>query len=168
MNECRIVKMGYNRTTQLSLVFVFVGMMFLVPVITGKALGLTIAKVGLSHEGRAIHGELSIVFEHLDAGVYVVKPFCQNGAGYNPNFCMWTTKGSGVFGGDEKGWVEVHVDARPFTIGTVKLLFSNPSSGENTCNSEGTLSNGAKVSCTIEQGNVAMATYDIQVVIGSS
>jgi hypothetical protein len=159
------VKIGHKRTTLLSLVFVCVGMMFLVPVITGEALGLTIAKVGLSHEGRAIHGELSIVFEHLYAGEYAVKPFCQNGAGYSPNFCMWTTKGSGIFGGDEKGWVEVHVDARPYTIGTVKLLFDNPSSGTNTCSSEGTLSNGAKVSCDIEQGNVAMATYDIQVII---
>ncbi|HYA84906.1 MAG TPA: hypothetical protein VEH06_15885 [Candidatus Bathyarchaeia archaeon] len=77
------VKMSHKRITPLSLVFVFVGMMFLVPIITGEALGTTVAQV---HNG--IQVATSIVWEHLDAGNYVVKPCCDS---YGQ--CYWTTIG---------------------------------------------------------------------------
>jgi hypothetical protein len=160
MNECGIVKMGHRRTTLLSLVFVSVGMMFLVPIITGEALGITHAKVvWVSYNSGH---RFSIAWEHLDDGKYDVTPHCIPGPvqGYGEEtVCSWTTSGGGA--GAEKGWVKVHIDWGQ----DVTFFFSNPAPlhGSNTCDVEPkTLLYNFRVSCSIPpQGNEVTATYDI-------
>jgi hypothetical protein len=53
----------------------------------------------------------------------------------------------------------VNVNYIGHDAGDVKLLFTNPSEGENTCGIEGTLHYGVQVECGISQGNSAHVTY---------
>lgn len=138
-----IMKMAYKRQTAvLSVVFVLVGMMFLVPAITEKALART--------EAVAYPPAFSSFFNvrtHLDAGKFIQEPPEKS---FIPG---WVTAGTGLFGGDEKGYVQYDVK----DWGTATFYFYNPNSGSNTCNVVADPKLQAK--CSITQGNFAQATY---------
>jgi len=64
------------------------------------------------------------------------------GAPHKDSCCplTWTTVGSGIIGGDEKGYVQYDVlspihgrEELPSVLGTVTFRWSNPLSGTNTC-----------------------------------
>jgi hypothetical protein len=125
-------------------IFILAGMIILIPTITEKAMGSIDARVG-SPTGFA---SFSKVQTHLDAGKFV------NGPTPTGTFVKWTTAGTGVFGGDEKGYVRYDVGG----WGTATFYFENPSSGQNTCKVvASTALQAAK--CKITQGNHATAQY---------
>jgi hypothetical protein len=135
--------------TKLTVVFVLVlGMMFLVPVITGKALGETLAQVfrtNVDFTGKTYY---------LDAGVFVNSPPSD---AFNNDKVYWSTTGTGFYG-DEKGYVQYHVqDKNKNDLGTVTFEFSNPAKGTNTCSVRG--SPGIATKCSITQGVHATLNY---------
>jgi hypothetical protein len=100
-----ILKMDYKgQTTVISVIFVLAGIMFLVPVITEKALGRIEASISFS----PAFGEkwLTFVSSHLDDGKFVAEP--TKGP---TNTALWTTTGTGIFDGDEKGYVKYDVNS---------------------------------------------------------
>jgi hypothetical protein len=142
-----------RRTTVLSVMFVLVGMMFLVPAMTEKALA-TIDATAISHVGS-----FSNVRGHMDNGKFQI--------GYPQTFgdhIYWKTRGSGIFGGgDERGYVTAKVG----TFGTpVKFSFFNPALGRdrppNTCFVEPGHTPYYETKCTITQGVHATATYEVR------
>lgn len=142
--------MDYKRqTTVLSVIFVLVGMMFLFPAISEKALARTSATAySLS---CCIYSNLRA---HLDAGKFVFGP---TGAPPGPGagvILSWITAGTGFIGGDEKGFVEADVHDH----GTVRFYFNNPDSGANTCQTVASDLN-LVAKCSITQGADATAKY---------
>ncbi len=129
-----------GQTTELTVVFVLVGMMFLVPAITEKALAITYAFTDL--DGPHFY-DTDIPFTnlrwHLDAGKFDEVPHFPTSGPPVQGGLTWTTEGTGIFGGDEKGYVQVDVSrphlwaSQPKVLGTVTFHFSNPLSGTNTC-----------------------------------
>jgi hypothetical protein len=93
-----------------------------------------------------------IIGSHLDEGRWVppAYPSCEGSK------CTWKTEGTGLFGGDERGYVTV--DYVYHTKFIVKMFFDNPLKGTNRCAIEG---GGAKVSCSITQGSFATLNYHI-------
>ena len=134
--------MDYKRhTAALSVIFVLVEMIFLVPAITDKAL----ARV----EGSAISsiGSFSHVSGQMSAGRFAVRPINLG------NEIIWATIGNGpIGGGNERGFVSANV------AGAVAIFhFSNPARGDNTCSVGGTIPHTSR--CTITQGVFSRARY---------
>jgi hypothetical protein len=156
-----------KRITEFSLVFVLVGMMFLVPAITGEALGLTIAS--LEAYDKSNHNPHrfvpSFVEERLDEGQWSAHPQC-TAYGVTPDYkCTWTTTGGG-FSGPEAGHViyDYYHPNKVFGGKVAKVVFRwyNPRSGTNTCGAVVLEKVGnVEASCRITQGNNARATYEV-------
>ncbi len=131
---------------KLTVTFVLVGMMFLVPAITQKAQAWTQAHVWSILEYKNLRW-------NLDAGTWGSK--VDEGPPHKNPCCplTWTTVGKGL-GGDEKGWVQYDVlslhgrDEIPSVLGTVTFRWYNPTSGTNTCSVDKPPPNIA-VGCTI-------------------
>ena len=128
-------------------------MVLLVPMVTEKAEALISAKATFSYKIT-----VSNLKWHLSAGKWVETPHFWD---IFNGMVHWTTKGSGIFGGDEKGIVEADVQRGPWK-GHVTLSWFNPDRGANLC--------GIKITgpthifsgrCTIEQDAIADADYRI-------
>jgi hypothetical protein len=77
----------------------------------------------------------------------------------NTAFPSWITAGTGLFSGDEKGYVQYDfrgTDGRDY--GPATFYFENPTSGTNTCK---VVASTAlfEAKCDISQGNYANARY---------
>ena len=135
-----LVNMVHYKITKLA-VILLVGaiMIFLVPMLIEQVNARTVGYVQSKHIFSDPH--FTNVIGKLTAGKWIHHPrLIGDGWGIE-----WTTAGSGVFGGNEKGTVEADFGGRH-----VILSFSNPSSGRNTCSIEntGTLTHKE---CTITQ-----------------
>jgi hypothetical protein len=153
VNERRcILKMDYKRqTTVLSIMFVLVGMIFLVPTITEKAEASINATVKLHWE--AAGGAWRLVNAHMHQGQFTTSPTKRG------DQIVWATKGIGIQG-SENGYVKYERFGLPGEQnGDVTFLFSNPSSGKNTC--EITTAPPLHGDCSITQGNTASASYNV-------
>lgn len=142
-----------KRIAELSLVFVLVGMICLVPVITGEALGHTKATVTASATVYNIHPGL--VEKRLDEGKWLDEPHC-----FDTNECSWTTEGSPV-GGPEAGHV-IYNYYNPAHVAKVVFRWYNPRSGTNTCGAvvlEQHQPGHVGAGCDITQGGFATAKY---------
>jgi uncharacterized membrane protein YgcG len=148
--DMHVLKIDYKRqTTVLSVIFVLVGMIFLVPAITGKAEAIIRATVLL--HGQAAKLTWTLLAAEMIHGAFTERP-TQKG-----DQIAWTTHGFIIppFGGDELGFVKYSTAA-----GDVTFLFSNPFTGKNTCKI--TVENPAlHGDCKITQGPTASAFYNV-------
>jgi hypothetical protein len=152
VQQGRIVKIAYRRhTTELSLVFVLVGMMFLVPVMTENALGYIGASARISY----LHVFPTTVRGHMDVGYFASGPTFIRGS-YPTDSIIWETRGHGLFGGNEKGYVQADTPT-----GLLTFDFSNPLTGLNTCSVVAPIF--TTHTCTITQGHIARATYHVSI-----
>ncbi|MGC1932374.1 MAG: hypothetical protein WA667_25665 [Candidatus Nitrosopolaris sp.] len=138
--------MHYKRQTAgLSVIFVLVGMVFLVSAITEKELASVAAT---AHTPICC---FSSVKYHMYAGRFIVPPIVYP---TKPDELIWLTIGSSspFGGGDEKGYVAA--DAGPHHF-PVKFNFFNPARGPNTCGVEPPHVGR----CTISQGVHAGAQF---------
>ena len=115
--------------------FVLVGMMFLVPAITEKAMGETHAQAPDYGHYQNYDDPKACCSSHLDAGQFGSSegscyPSCTPSVYYS--YIQWTTKSTGIFGGSETGYVKASIKQGSGT-GIVTFTFSNPISGQNTC-----------------------------------
>jgi len=128
-----------GQTTVLSAIFVLVGMMFLVPVITGKALATVHA--------TASCGNCKLIWSGQDLykGKWVSEPTKEG------TVVTWSTEGNPQ-PGDEKGVVT-------YKIGRdrVNLLFDNPLIGTNKCSVTAGFG-----TCTAGSGYNAAFTYKLE------
>jgi len=154
MNESEIVETMKRKHTKLVVPSViFVGMMvFLIPAVVGQTEARTEALVQTYYISS--DPKFSDIKGILDAGKWIQKPTIR-GDGWG---IKWTTVGSGVFGGDEKGRVLAAIgDKRHVTF-----HWSNPDSGKNTCSAQWTgLIHSVK--CEISQGPNAKVKYVVHV-----
>jgi hypothetical protein len=139
-----------GQTTALSAIVVFVGMVFLVPAITEKALAAItgVATGTCGPEGQTHRCQFSFVDKSLDLGKWIGTP-TESGTKVS-----WSTTGNGVFGlpGDEKGSVTYKVGEE-----TAVLSFDNPMIGFNKCSIS-----GIGGSCTAGSGYNAVFTYNLR------
>jgi hypothetical protein len=150
-----ILKMDYKQqTTVLSVIFVLVGMMILVPAITGKAEAVINATVRL--HGEAAKLTWTLLEAHMNLGVFTRQP-TQKG-----DQIGWNTRGTDASGHDENGFVKYGTGA-----GDITFRFNNPFIGTNTCKM--TVENPTlRVDCSITQGNFASLTYNVYHVNGGN
>jgi hypothetical protein len=154
------------KTTVLAVALVLVGMMFLVPAITEKAMGEIHAQVPDYGKYQNYDDPKACCSSHLDAGQFGSSegscyPSCTPSVYYS--YIQWTTISTGVFGGSETGYVKASIKGGSGT-GIVTFTFSNPISGQNTCGISIAASNittPLNPHCSITQGNVAEAGYCI-------
>jgi hypothetical protein len=154
-----------GQTTVLSAIIVLAGMMFLVPAITEKALGVIHATASgqCGPEGQTHPCKFTLVSSHLDKGIWNSLPHCGEYKYGTPcgeptasgTLVKWSTTGSG-FAGDEKGSVTYHVGEGQQKQRAV-LSFENPLSGSNTCSVS-----GIGGSCTAGKGIFADFTYNLR------
>jgi len=146
----------------LTVALVLVGMIFLIPAITEKALGRTVGCVDSKLD-------YSNVRSHMYNGKFNEEPHslityatcwdkCSNFNVPSLHCLTWQATGTGLISGTENGYVQFDVYQGPIVLGTVTLHFYNPTSGANTCSVD-TTSPNIVVGCTITQGNVASADY---------
>jgi hypothetical protein len=141
-----------GQTTVLSLIFILVGMMFVVSAVPDEALASTSASVNKYEANPSI--KFNNIRSHLDKGKWQ--------EGWAPKLINdghaieWATTGSEWYGGDESGHVDADVGTR-----TVTFDFSNPQKGDNTCDTKVSSGPGQilKASCTITQATYATANY---------
>jgi hypothetical protein len=148
-----ILKMDYKRQTAvLSVMFVLLGLMFLVPAITEKAQ----ARV----DGRAFLRSAHLSFSDVrgDCGT-PPKGFFSSGPRNLGKEIVWTTMGTPIPYGDEKCHVHTMLATLPHPT-RATYSFSNPSSGRNTCT---TYPPPPKSSCTITQGVNAVARFETNI-----
>jgi hypothetical protein len=168
-----------KRTTELWPAFVLVGMVFLVPVMTGEVLGLTKATVKAYLNYPNIPLNPVLVDSRLDKGDWVVEPHCEN-------VCGWQTSGEKSRGGAELGYVIVkyynplepqphqakntttHQPVAKVVLPVAKVVFrwSNPaitSRESNTCEAvvleKSVLQSNVEARCSIGQGASVTAEY---------
>jgi hypothetical protein len=140
------------QTTVLTVALVvLVAMMFLVPAITDKAMGLTnhqVADYG-TYKG-------SCCTNHLYSGVFSVDPDVKG------SFIEWKTKPFSFLYGDESGYITATIKFDGKTA-VADFGWSNPSSGDNSCNVDihPPLKGILRPSCYITSGNTAEAVYCI-------
>ncbi|HYA85031.1 MAG TPA: hypothetical protein VEH06_16530 [Candidatus Bathyarchaeia archaeon] len=148
----KLLKIDYKgQTTVLSVILVLVGMIFLVPAITGKAEAVINATVLL--HGQAAKLTWTLLAAKMYCGVFTRQP-TQKG-----DQIGWNTRGVG-YGetcvGHEEGFVKYGTGA-----GDVTFDFKNPFIGTNTCKI--TVQNPAlRGDCSIAQGNFASAFYNVR------
>ena len=120
MNDKGKTSVVHKSTLKLSLLVTFVGMMMiLVPMLTEKAEART--------QGKAVFGPLITISNlkyQLDQGKWSVIPHIV-GPTDSP-IILWETKGSGFFGGPERGSVEVDIKFRPPTSSRHSLRTWSP------------------------------------------
>lgn len=141
-------KMDYKgQTVVLSVMFVLVGTMILVPLISEKALATINARAITSDE----------ILKFNQGGFYNIRP--QLGSGHITylshvaNQIFWRTASGGLIGSEEG-----NVAARFGDFGYAVFHFNNPASGANTCQAK---SNQGLSECMITQGLHAVASYII-------
>jgi len=145
------------QTTVLTVALVLVGMMFLIPVITDKALGLTdhyVIDYG-KYKGDCCTS-------HLENGKgKIVAPPVLVVQGPDTHIYWRTTSSTGITG-PEAGYVTASIKFENKTA-AAKFGWSNPGSGENSCvvNIDAPLKGILKPSCFIEQGSNVAAYYCI-------
>ena len=135
-----------GQTTVLSAIFVLVGMMFLVPVITGKALATVHATAsGVCGAFEKHPCNLIWTGQDLYKGKWVSEPTKEG------TVVTWSTEGNPQ-PGDEKGVVT-------YKIGRdrVNLLFDNPLIGTNKCSVTAGFG-----TCTAGSGYNAAFTYKLE------
>jgi hypothetical protein len=133
------------RTTKISVLFVLVGMILLVPLLAEEA------QARIDGFGRIQNGQFTNVQGHMDVGSFLSYPKIAD----NGKQIHWATKGDKFPAGDEKGSVTARVgDAR------VTVYFNNPKSGPNTCDTRAT--HGLTVTCSISGGNSATARFNVR------
>jgi hypothetical protein len=143
--------MDYKRQTKvLAVMFVLVGMMFIVPAITEKAQAIIAAR---AHSGVFI--SFRNVSGHLDSGAWTVLPRLMN---HNTEI-YWQTRGA-FPAGKETGYVEA--DLLPYSS-HVFFHFNSPASGiGNTCAVAFTGVLHFVGTCTIPRvGTVVNAMYQV-------
>jgi hypothetical protein len=150
-----ILKMHYKRQTAvLSVMFVLVGMMFLVPAMTEKALA------SIAATADTVTCCFSHLKYHMDSGRFIIPPIVFP---TRPDELTWLTIGSSspFGGGDEKGFVAA--DVTPLHIHVI-FHFFNPARGTNTCSVDPP---PPVVTCTISQGVHAGARFIVHIVPSS-
>ena len=153
-----------GQTALLSIIFVLVGMVVLVPAITETALGFIHATADgtCGPEGQTHPCEFTFVSKQLDTtyaarpqgnplGKWISEP-TQSGTRVT-----WSTAGAGgnnliPLPGDEKGSVTYKVGDE-----TAVLYFDNPVFGTNTCSVS-----GMTYTCTAGKGQIAEFTYHLR------
>src|SRR6476469_2695787 len=122
-----------TKTTVLTVALVLVGVMFLFPAITEKAMGETHAQVPDYGHYQNYDDPKACCYSHLDAGQFGSSegscspaPSCTPSVYYS--YIIWTTKSTGFFGGSETGYVKAAIKDESGT-GIVTFTFSNPISG---------------------------------------
>jgi hypothetical protein len=147
--HCRILKMDYKRQTAvLSVMFILVGMMFLVPVMTEKALAMITAR---AHTGGGSY--FSNLRWHLDAGHWSSLPHL-----VSPAQIYWKTFPPSA----ERGLVEAdwNLGSTHFRVG---FDFNSPASGIGNSCSVDPPSVGY---CTIPRvGGIITATYHVLIAL---
>jgi hypothetical protein len=156
------LKMDFKgQTAVLSAIFVLVGMTFLVPAITGKALGVIHATVSgqCGPEGQTHPCEFTLLSKHLDvcghvsrATKNVIRTTCGNWTSEPSKSGTLVTWSTGGGFGDEKGSVTYKVGDE-----TAVLSFDNPLIGFNKCSVS-----GIGGSCTAGKGYNADFTYNLR------
>jgi hypothetical protein len=158
MNESYKVNMVQKSVIIYVVFFAIAGamMVFLAPLLTEKAEALTKAKAIPSTNVK-----FSNLKYQLDQGKWVIKPHFVGPF----DVIYWTTKGSGIFGGTERGSVEVDLKHRAFDQAHAKLSWYNPDRGANSCAIEFTGRDAwyfdSRSRCTIEQDAIANAEFRI-------
>ena len=149
----KVLKMDLGQTAVLSAVFVLVGMVFLVPAITEKALAVIKASATgtCGPEGNTHPCEFAIYNQHLYSGKWAMVPRVEGTS------VSWETSGNPQ-PGDEKGWVSVNVGANPKVATSVRLDFDNPAEGKNTCD----LAPRDAGTCNAGIGYTATFTYTLR------
>jgi hypothetical protein len=142
-----------GQTAVLSAILVLVGMMFLVPVITGKALTVIHATAkGVCGPATQIHScQFTLVGSHLDTGTWISQP-TQSGT-----LVTWSTTGGGM--GDEKGSVTYNVGVgqqKETAVLTFEISYTH-NIGSNKC---GVIGIGG--GCDAGKGMNAEFTYDLR------
>jgi hypothetical protein len=113
-----------DKRTELSLIFVLVGTVFLVPVITGKALGATRTQV---HVGPW----LSPVFveKNMDEGQWVEQPHCSTPR-QEGSICEWKTRAANwPIPGPEAAHVIYNYYSTSQHVGKAKFWLYSPKEG---------------------------------------
>ncbi len=150
----KVLKMDFKGQTAVLSAFVLVGMVFLVPTMTEKALGAihAIASGECGYIGQIHPCQFTLVSKTLDKGRWTSEP-TQSGT-----VVTWETAGSPA-PGDEKGSVTYKVGE-----GTVLLSFENPVIGFNKCSVSMELHgiSGSGGSCTVGKGQNAEFTYNLK------
>ncbi len=129
--------------------FVLVGMIFLVPAMTEKALGAIHATASgeCGTKTQAHPCQFTLVSRHLELGTWISQPTTSG------TRVTWSTGGNV---GDELGWVLYNVEG-----GTAKLYFINPLVGSNECHLYN-LSAGMTGTCHAGKGQYADFTYNLR------
>jgi hypothetical protein len=151
----KVLKMDFKRQTAvLPAIFVLVGMFFLVPAITEKALATVhaIATGECGYIGQIRPCQFTLVSKHLEFGTWTSQPSPSR------TVVTWSTTGGKPFG-DEKGSVTYKVGE-----GTAVLSFENPVIGFNKCSVSMELHGviGSGGSCTVGKGQNAEFTYNLK------
>ena len=159
--------MDYTRQTALSVIFILVGMMFLVPATAEKALAVINASASgdCGPEGASHKCLLTLVGKELDdcsstgnpCGKWTREP-TQSGTNVN-----WATAGKEFISGSERGHVYYRVDDGKG--GTVDFFFNNPNGGDNSCKTTHIGGPGHLTydKCYAEQGNTATFAYGMRI-----
>jgi hypothetical protein len=142
-----------GHTAVLSAILVLVGMMFLVPAITEKALAVihATAKGVCGPEGQTRPCEFVYTGARLSAselGAWVSNPT------HSGTFVTWSTTGGGW---DEKGFVKYNVSGPTGQKEMAVLSFENPLVGSNKCGIT-----GIGGDCTAGKGQIAEFTYNLR------
>jgi hypothetical protein len=151
--------MDFKGQVVLSAILVLVGMMFLVPVGTEKAL----ASIDAVAKGGCIESLIHPMKSHPCYFTFMnryLKPVGPPPSEFTtaPNsgtVVTWSTTGNG--GHSEEGWVQYNVEG----LGPVKLHFDNPALGQNSCRIEAPPTPGLIRNCHAGSGFHAKFTYHL-------
>jgi hypothetical protein len=146
-----------GQTTVLPTIFILVGIMFLVPATTEKALaGIHATASGTrGPSGDTKPCVFTWVSQKLDKGQWITEP-TKSGT-----LVTWATKGETVVGGSEIGNVVYKVGA-DHIAGEARLNFENPMFGSNKCSVE-IVSGAPNIlgNCHAGSGMQASFTYNL-------
>jgi hypothetical protein len=152
-----------GQTAALSTIFVLVGMVFLVPAITEKALASIKAVVTGTCGPEGAHGCLFVLAsKHLRSGMWQQDPPS------NVNRAEWKTIGaiagpSGMVPGEGNEAGSVIYKVSPLSgLGEVELYFDNPLIGSNKCEVAILSGQGLSGTCNAGKGYDAEFTYTLR------
>jgi hypothetical protein len=149
--------MDYMGHTVLSVIFILVGMMFVVPAITEKTLAIIHATATGAcgppdKYGQSYSCEFTWEGQNLSSGKWTSEP-TKSG-----HIVKWSTHGSiGWVPTDERGSVTYKVGEKPGEGETAVLFFDNPTIGTNKCSIS-----GIGGSCEAGKGLNAVFNYNLR------